>query len=82
MREFKVIPVLNGFIVKIGCKTVVFEGKQAIIDAFSDYVLYPEETEKKFLERAVNEVKERVVREETLPVSGEGRAPRIDATCR
>jgi len=49
MREFNVIPVLNGFIVKIGCQTVVFEGKQAIIDAVRDYVLYPEETEKEFL---------------------------------
>lgn len=57
MRQFSVTPVLNGFIVAIGCQTVVFESNSALLDAIRDYLHDPEGTERSFLDSALHPLK-------------------------
>lgn len=54
MREFTVSPVLNGFVVSIGCKTVVFTSNGALETAIHDYITAPEETTERFLRHSLH----------------------------
>jgi hypothetical protein len=53
-REIRITPVLNGWIVKVGCQTVVFDVLQVMLDNIGEYLLDPKETEKRYRESAVN----------------------------
>lgn len=55
-REITITPVLNGWSIRVGCQTVVFEDKAAMLLALSQYYDKPEQTEKEFMERAKNRV--------------------------
>jgi len=37
-HEIKILQVLNGFIVQIGCKTVVFESKEKMLSELARYL--------------------------------------------
>jgi hypothetical protein len=54
LREFTVRPVLNGYIVHIGCQTVVFESRQGLISAITEYLKEPEVVESRWLKHALN----------------------------
>lgn len=54
VREIHITPVLNGFIVSVGCQRVVFNTPEQLADNVRDYFKNPEATEKKFVGSAVN----------------------------
>jgi hypothetical protein len=53
-RSINIDPVLNGYIVRVGCQTVVFDNKPALLSALSEYLDKPEEVEKRFLSFPLN----------------------------
>jgi hypothetical protein len=57
VRDIKIHPVLNGFIVEVGCQTVVFDSLVKLNRAIHDYFTDPEGTEKKFIDEAVNNMR-------------------------
>ena len=54
IKSFTVHPVLNGFLVGIGCQQVVFDSRVKLLVAIGEYLERPVETEEKFLKEAVN----------------------------
>jgi hypothetical protein len=54
MREVIVRPVLNGFVVQVGCQTLVYNRIEDVAENLIAYQKDPEGTEKKFAESAVN----------------------------
>lgn len=57
-REIKIRPVLNGFIVQVGCQTVVFDNISAMTSAIERYYKDPGAVEKEFVARALNRTAE------------------------
>lgn len=47
-RQINIVAVLNGFVVTVGCQTVVFSTVEALVSALRDYYNEPENTEKRF----------------------------------
>ena len=54
IREISIVPVLNGWIVRVGCQTVVFTSADALLGALRRYLEDPIATEEQFLQTAVN----------------------------
>lgn len=54
MRNIQITPVLNGFIVNAGCKTVVFTSAAQLGAAVIEYYTDPVATEKRYLANPVN----------------------------
>lgn len=54
IREFLVRPVLNGFIVSIGCQTLVFTNRKEMLSLMDSYLQYPDSVEKEMLENSSN----------------------------
>lgn len=55
-RVIIITPVLNGYVCDVGCQRVVFTDKQTLLHELSGYYDKPEETEKRYIERAVNKM--------------------------
>lgn len=53
-RTITIIPVLNGFVCRVDCQSVVFTYKQTMLGVLSEYYDKPCEVEKRFRERATN----------------------------
>lgn len=66
MREVIITPALNGFIVRVGCKTLVFESIAMVCQELSRYQHRPEEVEKEYIEHAINKVGEGPIAEERI----------------
>ena len=49
-QELQITPVLNGFIVRAGCQTLVYDSTDKIITDFSDWVCDPQKIEKRYME--------------------------------
>lgn len=54
MRELHITPVLNGFVVKVGCQTVVFRSRLELAEAITGYYANPGEFEARFIKDACN----------------------------
>lgn len=54
MRDVNVSAVLNGFVVRVGCQTLVFNQIEDVAENLVAYQKDPEGMEKKFAESAVN----------------------------
>jgi hypothetical protein len=54
MRNINIRGVLNGYVVDVGCQSVVFSSKRALLDILSEYLDKPAEVEKRFIANAVN----------------------------
>ena len=54
MRELIIQPVLNGYIVRVGCQTIVFDSREKLIAAFVEYLNKPEEMTARYLKEAIN----------------------------
>jgi hypothetical protein len=57
-REIKITPVLNGFVVKIGCQTVVFNSLQSMAGEVLRYYGNPSSIEAEYRKNAVNKLDE------------------------
>jgi predicted DNA-binding protein (UPF0278 family) len=55
-REIKITPVLNGFVCKVGCQTVVFNTVLDLIQNIERYYRNPDAVEKEFIANAVNKM--------------------------
>ena len=56
MKEIHIQPVLNGFIVEIGCLKVVFTSIDTLCSELKNYYANPVEVEKWYREHAINDV--------------------------
>lgn len=54
IRNLLIKPVLNGFIVEVGCQTVVFKSAAELASAVNEYYADPEVTERRYRDTAVN----------------------------
>ena len=54
MREIHIKPVLNGFIVTVGCGVVVFTSIDALCEELRRYHSAPEQVEKEYQNWAIN----------------------------
>ena len=53
-RNIKVVPLLNGFLVEIGCQNVVFTSIQDLLRAIGRYYADPAGVSKEFVDNALN----------------------------
>lgn len=53
-REIIITPVLNGWLCKVGCTSVVFNKRSDLLDELDKYLKDPDGTEKLYLANAVN----------------------------
>jgi hypothetical protein len=60
-REIIITPVLNGFVCQVGCQRVVFGSTRELAVAVEEYYNHPEDTEKRFIEKAINKMEPQVV---------------------
>jgi hypothetical protein len=56
MREVKISPVLNGWIVTVGCQQVVFQDREVMIGEVDRYIGDPDKVEKEYMTKAKNKV--------------------------
>jgi len=54
LRVVEITPVLNGWIIKVGCQTVAFNDLNHMLEEIQAYLEDPDETEKRYRESAVN----------------------------
>ncbi len=54
MKEVKIRPVLNGWVVFVGCQEVVFIELDLMISELRRYILSPDHVEKEYIAKAVN----------------------------
>jgi len=54
MRDVKITAVLNGWIVKVGCQTLVYNDKKILLHDLGAYMADPKGTEQAFIKNAVN----------------------------
>lgn len=53
-RTLIIEPVLNGYIVKVGCQRVVFASGDEMLAALARYLVRPDELEKEYWQKSVN----------------------------
>lgn len=74
IRQIRITPVLNGFVVSVGCQEVVFESRGKLLEELHNYLNDPGEVEKAYIRQAVNPVSDSPLTVEecpTAPVTGE-----------
>ncbi len=54
IRDFTVRAVLNGYVVNIGCQTLVFNNPAALCDEIERYLRNPQAVEKEYLNASLN----------------------------
>jgi len=54
MHKITIEGVLNGWIVNVGCQTVVFDDEKVMLEEIGHYIKHPEEVEKKYMENRKN----------------------------
>lgn len=53
-REVHIKPVLNGYLVTVGCQTLVYNNNKELARDLGEYLFDPAKTEKAFSERALH----------------------------
>lgn len=51
MQQVKINPVTNGYLVQVGCKTVVFENRENMLSELRRYLTDPDEVMKEYIEK-------------------------------
>jgi len=54
MKRVTIQPVLNGFVVEVGCQTLVFKDIQTVAEELIRYWKNPRAVEQEYLQNAVN----------------------------
>ena len=54
IRQITIKPVLNGFIVDVGCQTIVFGSNTTLVQALEAYLINPDASEKAYRESSIN----------------------------
>lgn len=55
-RSISITPALNGWIVQVGCKILVFNDINVLTAELNNYYANPQQTAKRFLESATNKI--------------------------
>ena len=50
----KIVPVLNGFIVDVGCQKIVFTDLEKMCKRIMDYCVNPDGVEKEYMDGSIN----------------------------
>lgn len=58
LRNIEIVPCLNGFIVTVGCSTVVFDDQDKMLKELQAYLDDPEKVEKFYLTTSINSQKD------------------------
>lgn len=74
MKDVRITPAINGWVVYVGCEKLVFENKSNMLLEIDNYIAKPREMEKKYLQSRKNELEVGP----TLPEVGELRTPSED----
>jgi hypothetical protein len=53
-RELTIAPVLNGYVVRVGCQVVVFNSREALLAELDAYLKDPRGHEEKFVKLALH----------------------------
>lgn len=78
LRPIQIEPVFHGFIVRVGCKTLVFESADTLVKELKAYLKNPEKAQREWLmERASNRNNETIP---PPPAPGALRAPEMPMT--
>jgi len=56
IREIRIQAVLNGFVVRVGCQTIVCESKGKLLRELGRYLENPEGVEAEYLKHTINAV--------------------------
>ncbi len=54
LRQLSIRPVLNGFVVMVGCQEVVFTSRETLTASLADYLVHPDETEARWCAESLN----------------------------
>ena len=54
IRDISITAVLNGYIVRVGCQTVVYNSPSALMQDLMSYFNSPEQFEQQYLATAIN----------------------------
>jgi hypothetical protein len=54
IRSIEIQPVLNGFIVKVGCQILVFDSRTELLTNLRLYLENSEDTERRFMRESLN----------------------------
>ncbi len=57
-RNIRINPVLNGFVVEVGCQTVVINNTAQLAAEIKRYYDNPDQVEKEYRDRAINKTLE------------------------
>lgn len=60
-RDIHIIPVLNGYLCKVGCQSVVFQDRTQMVTEIDRYYGDPEAVEKEYVAKAVNKMRDELV---------------------
>lgn len=55
IRDISIHAVLNGFVVQVGCQTIVFNTAESLASNLTLYLNNPDEFEKEFIHTAINQ---------------------------
>lgn len=78
-KELLITPVLNGFVVRVGCQQVVFKDAAELGANITKYYTNPRDTEHSFLKNKVNDTMEVVAPD--YPPAGIERRPQVAEDC-
>lgn len=60
MKDIHIHPVLNGFIVTVGCQQIVYNNRHVLVSDLAEYFADPKATEERILKESIN-------RDHTMP---------------
>lgn len=72
-RNIEILPVLNGYLVHVGCQTVVFNSTESLLSELGSYLKNPGKVEQDYRENAIN--RELLCPGEPIPTGGENQSP-------
>ena len=54
VHKITILPVLNGYVVNVGCSSFVFESSKSLLKALEKYLDSPAETEQEMINNSIN----------------------------
>lgn len=54
MRDIRITPALNCYILKVGCQTIVFNDRGTMLTELGRYLEKPADVEREYIDNAVN----------------------------
>ncbi len=81
MRKITITPVLNGWVIKVGCSEVVSTDKNAMLRELGRYIDDPDKIEKEYVGNAVNKQVAALANVDCQPTATASICSSEDAAC-